>query len=427
MSTNDSRIKNWSTTPGSNTSAPPFGAPEGMAPSTVNDIMRQQMSDHRYQWEDAAWFTWGDTVSRASASTFKIAADVTTRYIAQRRIKVFDAATYYATIVSSSYSAPDTTITLSMDSGSLTASLSAVALSIIEPINSPIPETSTANDAYPCLGRLTLTSGTAVTTADVTGATNIYFTPFGGNSIALYDGSANWALFNFTELTLGVAATTNTMYDVFAYNNAGVVALEATAWTNDTTRATALTTQNGVLVKTGATTRRYLGSYRTTGSSGQTEDSFLKRYLWNYYNRVLRPLFVIDTTNTWTYSTAAWRQTNNSTANQVDMVIGVSEDAVIATVKGKFQTSGATARIAYSGVGIDSTTATSCQISESIATNNAIIFSPTFAQYIGYISAGRHYLAWLEYGGGADTQTWHGDNGTAAGLSQTGLFAYLKG
>src|SRR6185436_9706895 len=40
-----------------------------------------------------------------------------------------------------------------------------------------------------CDGRLTLTSGTPVTTGDVTAATTLYFTPNGGNQIALYTGS----------------------------------------------------------------------------------------------------------------------------------------------------------------------------------------------------------------------------------------------
>lgn len=143
MSTNDSLIKQWSTTPAANGTAPnlaPYGWQEGMAPSDVNDTARQQMADHRYQWQDAEWFCWGDTVSKASASTFKIAADVTSRYLVDRRVKIFDTATKYATIISSSYSAPDTTVGLSFDTDtSLGASFTAVALSILTPTNRSIP------------------------------------------------------------------------------------------------------------------------------------------------------------------------------------------------------------------------------------------------------------------------------------------------
>ena len=38
-------VQDWSTTPASNNAAPPNGAPEGMAPGAVNDVMRQMMAD----------------------------------------------------------------------------------------------------------------------------------------------------------------------------------------------------------------------------------------------------------------------------------------------------------------------------------------------------------------------------------------------
>lgn len=38
-------VPNWSTTPASNNAAPPFGFPEGQAPSTFNDGLRQMMAD----------------------------------------------------------------------------------------------------------------------------------------------------------------------------------------------------------------------------------------------------------------------------------------------------------------------------------------------------------------------------------------------
>ncbi len=51
-----SNIKNWSTTPSNNDDDPPHGAPEGWAVDDVNLVVRQQMADHRTQWEDAQWF-----------------------------------------------------------------------------------------------------------------------------------------------------------------------------------------------------------------------------------------------------------------------------------------------------------------------------------------------------------------------------------
>lgn len=146
----DSRIRQWSTTPASNGTSPnvvPYGWPEGMAPSSVNDTARQQMADHRYAWEDAQWFSWGDEVSKASGTTFKIASDVTSRYLVDRRIKIFTSSTLYATINASSYSAPDTTVGLTFDntSDTLGASFTAVSLAILTPTNSSLPATSTKN------------------------------------------------------------------------------------------------------------------------------------------------------------------------------------------------------------------------------------------------------------------------------------------
>ena len=50
-----------------------------------------------------------------------------------------------------------------------------------------------------------------------------------------------------------------------------------------TTRATALVYQDGILVRTGATTRRYLGTVRTDGST-QFEDTATQRFVWNLQN-----------------------------------------------------------------------------------------------------------------------------------------------
>lgn len=274
-----------------------------------------------------------------------------------------------------------------------------------------------------CDGRLTLTTGVAVTTADVTAATTVYFTPFNGNRVSLYDG-IRWRRYLFTEVSVAVPATTSTMYDLFLYDNAGTLTLDATAWTNDTARATALTTQDGVLVKTGATGRRYVGSFRTTGSSGQTEDSLIKRYLWNYYNRIRRAMQVVDTTNSWTYSTGAYQQANASAANQLDYVQGVSEDSLRAQVIGRAINSTATGRDCAVGIGVDSTTANS-SLNHSQSATNAVAAN-ILGQYVGYPGIGRHRLVWLEYGaGGGDTITWSGDLGGS--VIQTGISGEVLG
>lgn len=276
----------------------------------------------------------------------------------------------------------------------------------------------------PC-GRLTLTTAVPVTTADVTAAETLYYTPFKGNTIALFDGT-NWRQYTFTEKSIDVPDSTG-MQDVFIYDNAGTLTLELTAWTNDTTRATALTTQDGILVKTGALTRRYLGSfYATTAGNGQTEDSFAKRYVWNYYNRVARPMRVTEATNTWDYTTAVIRQANGSTANQLDFVIGVGEDKVSAEVFVMFSNTQAGTNVG-TGIGLDSTTAYASGGVFGYATSpvagHIVQLKPS---YKGLPGVGRHFLSWLEVSAAAGTTTWYGDNNDPTGW-QSGIHGELCG
>jgi len=179
-------------------------------------------------------------------------------------------------------------------------------------------------------GRLTLTSGVPVTTSDVTAATTIYFTPYKGNHIALYNEDfEDWRLHNFTELSYslaGIAADTN--FDVFVYNNAGTLSLEIVAWSDATTRATALAVQDGVYVKSSEPAKRYLGTFRTTSTIGQCEDRNINRLVWNYYNRIQRSLFK-SSASSHTYSTASYRAWNNDTTMKVGYLCGVQEDRML--------------------------------------------------------------------------------------------------
>lgn len=254
--------------------------------------------------------------------------------------------------------------------------------------------------------RLTLTTGVPVTTTDVTSASTIYLTPYNGNQIALYT-AGQWVLLTSAQVSIALSGlTANRPYDVFAWNNAGTVTLETLVWTNDTTRATALAYQDGVLVRSGDATRRYLGTFYATGAT-TTADSVTNRYLWNYYNRVKRAMKVSDATASWTYSTAAWRQANGSTANQMNFVIGVSEDAVFASLMSSVLNSTATVRTVFNTIQLDATNgATPFTFAGSGQIGTSLLNITNIGE--GIVSAGRHFLAWLEYGAGVDTQTWHG-------------------
>lgn len=247
-----------------------------------------------------------------------------------------------------------------------------------------------------CAGRLTLTSGTPVTTSDVTAATTIYFTPFKGARIALYDGAA-WESVQFSETSLAVGTkTSGANYDVFGYLSSGALALEfSSAWTDAVTRADALALQDGVYVKSSDHTRRYLGTVRTTATT-TVEDSARRRFVWNYYNRVRRMLRRAESSFSWSYNSTAIRQANGSSSNQVEVVVGMAEEPVdVEVLVGTRNTLSANASVSVM-IGLDATNLDSslCSIA-SVGPSTSGPFNAGRTAYWGYLF-GYHYLTWLE-------------------------------
>ena len=129
--------------------------------------------------------------------------------------------------------------------------------------------------------------------------------------------------------------TANRNYDVFLYNNSGTLTLESLVWnslSDSNTRTTGIVlTSGGVYTKSGDATRRYLGTFRTTGTTGQTEDSMAKRFVWNFNNPVERLLYK-NTYPTYAYSpghpytTGAWRNWNNDSTMSIHFVIGLERN-----------------------------------------------------------------------------------------------------
>lgn len=253
-------------------------------------------------------------------------------------------------------------------------------------------------------GRLTLTSGTPVTTSDVTGATSVYYTPYVSNVISLWAG-ARWQPVEFAETTLALGTlTSGKPYDVFGYLSSGALALEMLAWTNDTTRATAITIQDGRYCKSGNKTRLYLGTFYTTSTTttedsggGTTTQTGGKRYLWNMYNRIARPMAVFDSA-AWSYASATYRQANAASGNKVEFIVGLAEDEVSASAL----LDGYVASNYFSmsvGIGVDSTTTNSAYIGYPfIALASSQFTISSVGTYRGIPGVGRHYLAYLERG-----------------------------
>lgn len=261
--------------------------------------------------------------------------------------------------------------------------------------------------AYAPGGRLTLTSGVSVTTADVVGASTLFYTPHVGNAIPLFNGTT-WELLTFTERSLGLSGLISSRpYDVFAFNSGGTVTLELTAWTNDTTRATALAYQDGVLVRSGAATRRHLGTIYTTGTN-TTEDSFLNRYVVNRYNRVdteLRGAAVAA--NRTTTSTTPVELNTETRANFLFLI----DDAFTVSSFGVMSNSGASvvsAMVGVDGASVRSRSATSsgtalvpAALSDTLSGGSGLAEGRHFITLLGAVGAGTgtYYASGAGYDG----------------------------
>lgn len=263
--------------------------------------------------------------------------------------------------------------------------------------------------------RLSLSSGVPVPPADVVAATTIFLTPYTSSTISLFDGS-RWVPRDSPQVSFAIGTITPQVYDIFAVWNGSAVVLEIVIWTSLTARATALATQNGVLVKTGDPLRRYVGSFYMT-STTTSEDSKLRRLLYNHYNQVVRFLSIIESTASWVYATAAYRQTRATGTNRFEYVTGDPNQSTFlrATAQSIFNASTGTVS-ACAGVGIDSTTANSGAIIGG--DNTALPACKSTTEYKGYPALGYHAINWLENGN--TNVTFFGTNALAT-IYQSGM------
>lgn len=157
-----------------------------------------------------------------------------------------------------------------------------------------------------------------------------------------------------------VSGVTANTFNLAGLDTTGLGYTSGGTWYKMTnTRATALTTQDGVLYKNGDTTRRYLGTGVTGATSGEMADTLSLRGIWNAYNRVARGLLRGDSTSH-TYATASTRVWNNNNANRVMWIQGLASDTVLINLFGSFNPSTA-AGAAFDMISIDNYESTSAQ------------------------------------------------------------------
>lgn len=261
-------------------------------------------------------------------------------------------------------------------------------------------------------GRLTAANGVPVTSADVTGGANLYYTPWKNDRIVLWDGT-RWVAVSFSQITFGLTATSGAVYDVFGYLSSGALALESLVWTSPTARATAVTIQDGRYCKDGNKTRLYLGTFYASGTN-QVTDSYALRGVWNMYNRARRPLLKQETANTWTYNSATYRSANASTANRVACVCGLREEPTKVQV---LATGNAGAGVAANvGICINGTAVNNATAFNEISVSNIAPSSAMLEDYgLGYT-----FYQWVE-SARAGAVTWYGDTGVGI-QAQSSIF-----
>lgn len=291
---------------------------------------------------------------------------------------------------------------------------------------------------HPPQGRLTLTSGVPVLSSTVSGATTVYYTPYIGNVVPIYNGTTffptatgeiSQATTDATKSPAAVAASS--VYDIFVWNDSGTIrATRGPAWTNSTTRGYTLTNQNGILVNTSAITNgpgaslgTWVGTIASNGAStidmifgGTASGGTAGRLMvWNTYNRRCLQATSFDSSATYTYTSAAIREANGSTGNQVSFVLGAQEDETDIAAMFGFRILGVVSASVCGGIGLDSTVTFTLQ-GPAFSTNGSVLMQ-TIMGFAGKLSVpiGVHTISKNEVSDGSNANFFNQSGNTPAG------------
>ena len=300
---------------------------------------------------------------------------------------------------------------------------------------------SAAGIVTPPQGRITLTSGVAVMQASVAGASTVYFTPYGGNLMPIYDG-ANMLMTAFAELSQlttdtgksPAAVAASKIYDLFVWNDGGTIrCTRGPAWTNAATRGYTFTLRNGIALNTSpigngpaALRGTWVGTIASNatatidwiyGAAGANGVAGVFN-VWNAFNRVGVSSTVIDNSASYTYTPLTIRQAHASPSMQISFVTGAQEDAVFASYQCYiYNATGAGAVYGKCGLGFDSTT-----IYASNAFNlGSVTGSIPVAVATWNAAAGSHILYALESGDGVNANNFN-QNGVTNNVGLNFMF-----
>ena len=142
-------VSSFSTVASDNGNRLPSGtAIENMSPSQINDGIRALMQCVREWYNEGEWIEYGSgngvvTYTRTGDNSLSIPANVVTQFHANRRVKVLDGSgnTLYGRVTASTFSSPNTNLTLEFDGGATLGSGSPVSVKfgIVSSQNTSMP------------------------------------------------------------------------------------------------------------------------------------------------------------------------------------------------------------------------------------------------------------------------------------------------
>lgn len=158
----------------------------------------------------------------------------------------------------------------------------------------------------------------------------IYYVPYRGHHIGLWDSVNGWRVYDFCTDPLHPIfadiysiSQPHTNYDIFIKLVSGAPTLVSRVWANDRQRANAISLIDGIMVLTSNKAERYLGSIRTD-FEGRVLTSPTQGFIYNYYNQVILPLYSDLSGFTTSYTSSTPRILNNSYAHSsIQVLCGV--------------------------------------------------------------------------------------------------------
>lgn len=244
-------------------------------------------------------------------------------------------------------------------------------------------------------GYLTLTSGVPIIPSDVTAATTVYYTPYTGLLVPIYNGASftPTSIVSELQLTLTSSHVASNIYDFFIFSLNGVVTLgTGPSWSAGTAGSitagscargtgaggTALTRLQGINVNAASMTVRYgngtttttvaanqgtyVGSMYVDATNGQVScyrgyGQSRKWGIWNAYNRNPISLRVGDSTASWVYSSTAIRESRGQTTNFGTSFTGLAEETVTVNFgqNATYNTGSGYSTASQIGIGLNST------------------------------------------------------------------------